>query len=41
MRVALPVSELSRETTATTPVVEPSGEIDLARNGGAVAAARK
>jgi hypothetical protein len=32
---------LSRETTATTPVVEPSGEIELARNGGAVAADRK
>jgi regulator of protease activity HflC (stomatin/prohibitin superfamily) len=32
---------LSRETTATTPVVEPNGEIEPARNGGAVAAARK
>jgi regulator of protease activity HflC (stomatin/prohibitin superfamily) len=32
---------LSRETTATTPVVGPPGEIEPARNGGAAVAARK
>ena len=34
-------AELEDTRLATTPVVEPSGEIEPASNGGAVAVARK